>query len=247
MTTPIKISDSESILLSLLRSGTMSSEQYFRETDGSVPERIVQQAIDMTTQEYYAHLEQTTRPDEATLLINEAFIESSKFKFIELPIERLPEVSDLMKRVYTKFNDKDGTEESKKIFIEFTSSEMFKERLKARDEGSTAFNMWVCIDESGDKIIGMLSAYKEYLDCLFVDGDYHNKGIALRLFKIMLEYFNPEVVEVYASLYAVDFYRKLGFVGSDVEVINSGTKVVFMMLNRGDGEGVLEYFMEFGL
>ena len=238
MTKTIKISDSEGVLLALLRSGMMSPQQYYCETNGSVPERIIQQAIDMTEDEYAVYLEQATRPDEITLLINEAFLESSNFIFIELPIERLAEASDLMKRVYIKFNDKDGTEESKQVFIEITSPEFLKERLIARDKGSTDFNMWVCIDEGNDKIVGVLSAFKERLDCLFVDGDYHKKGIALRLFKIMLEYFNPEEVQVYASLYAADFYRKLGFVGDDVEVINYGTKVIMMLYKNSDNAGV---------
>jgi len=209
----------------------LSAEQYYCQTDGSVPEKLVREAIAMTEEEYSVYLEQATRPD---------------FKFTELSIERLPEVSDLMKRVYTKYNDKDGTEESRKVFIEITSPEMFKERLEARDNGSTFYNMWVCIDPLTDKIVGVLSATKELLDCLFVDGDYHNRGIAQKLFKIMLEYFNPEEVEVFASLYAADFYRKLGFVGDDVEVINSGTKVI-MMLYRNSNNAVLEYFMDFSL
>ena len=246
MTKTINLSINEEILLSLLRSGMMSPQQYYLETDGSVPDKIVQRAIAMTEDEYSVYLEQATRPDEAKLLINEAFLASSNFKFIELPIERLPEVSDLMKRVYLRFNDKDGTEASKRVFIEITAPEMFKERLEARDKGSTDFNMWVCIDEACDKIVGVLSATEDLLDCLFVDGDYHNKGIALRLFKIMLEYFNPEQVNVYASLYAADFYRKLGFVGDDVEVINYGTKVI-MMLYKRNAHAVLECFMEFAL
>jgi GNAT superfamily N-acetyltransferase len=171
---------------------------------------------------------------------------SDNFKFIELPIERLAEASDLMKRVYIKFNDKDGTEESRKAFIEITSPKMFTKCIKARDNGSKSFNMWICIDEDTDKIVGVLSAYEERLDCLFVDGDYHNRGIAQRLFKIMLEYFNPDEVEVYASLYAAEFYRKLGFVGNDEQAINYGTKVIMMIYNN-NGYVVSEYFIEVGL
>lgn len=41
MTKTIKISDSEGVLLELLRSGMMTSNQYYRETDGSVLEIIL--------------------------------------------------------------------------------------------------------------------------------------------------------------------------------------------------------------
>jgi hypothetical protein len=98
MAETINLSINEEILLSLLRSGMMSPQQYYLETDGSVPDRIVQRAIAMTEDEYAMYLEQATRPDEAKLLINEAFLASSNFKFIELPIERLGSYRKIFER-----------------------------------------------------------------------------------------------------------------------------------------------------
>ena len=62
MTKHIKLSDAEAILLELLCSRTMPPDQYFRETDGSVLDKIVQEAIAMTKEEYSAYIEQATRP-----------------------------------------------------------------------------------------------------------------------------------------------------------------------------------------
>ena len=62
MTKTVTISNAEAILLELLRSGTMSPSQYVHETDGSVPEEVVQEAIAMTKDEYSVYLEQVSRP-----------------------------------------------------------------------------------------------------------------------------------------------------------------------------------------
>ena len=80
MTKTVNLSNAEAIRLELLRSGTMSPKQYYRETDGSVPKKIVEEAIAMTKDEYAVYLEQAIRSDEETLLINEEFLKTDDFK-----------------------------------------------------------------------------------------------------------------------------------------------------------------------
>jgi len=56
------------------------------------------------------------------------------------------------------------------------------------------------------------------------------------LFKMYLADFNPAAVLVYASLYAQDFYRKLGFIGDEEQVINKGQRVIKMTYQHEGGE-----------
>ena len=160
----------------------------------------------------------------------------NELKFLELKIDRLNEASALMHRIFHEYNAEGCTEESIQIFKRLTSPESFSEFLEARDKIDKFFNMWVCVDTSSDEIVGVLSAYYDMLDNFFVDGRYHRRGIARQLFNMMLEYFNPAVIKVSASLYAVDFYRRLGFTDEKEAVINKGMNVIMMKYHHEGGK-----------
>jgi len=157
-------------------------------------------------------------------------------KFNEIELKRLYEASALMYRVFFEYNSADCTNESIEIFKRLTSPESFRKFLESRNEVKKFFNMWVCIDEENDEIVGVLAAYYDTLDNLFVDKRYHRHGIAKRLFEMMLKYFNPAKIDVSASLYAAPFYRKLGFIGDDEQIINKGMKVIMMTYHHEGGE-----------
>jgi GNAT superfamily N-acetyltransferase len=158
------------------------------------------------------------------------------FGFSELELDRLEEASALMHRAFLRYNAEGCTDESIRVFKNLTSVETFREFLEAREKIEKFFNMWVCIDKDSNEIIGALSAYYDRLDNLFVDERYHKCGIAKRLFEMMLEYFNPAIINVAASLYAAPFYRKIGFADEREEVINKGMKVIMMTYRHEGGE-----------
>jgi len=160
----------------------------------------------------------------------------SNLKFCELEPDRLEEASALMLRTFLEHNADGVPAESVEIFKKLTSVENFGEWLDWKEKLPKFFNMWVCIDEKTNEVVGALSAYYDRLDNLFVDSRYHRKGIAQRLFTIMLEYFNPDEMKVCASLYAQDFYRKLGFVGDEEQIINKGQRVIMMTYHHEGGE-----------
>jgi GNAT superfamily N-acetyltransferase len=145
-----------------------------------------------------------------------------KLKFTEAQPDMLKETSELMQRTFLEHNADELPEVSIEVFKNLTSETTFREGLDWKEKLPKFFGMWVCIDEDTGKIAGALSAYYDRLDNLFVDSRYHRKGIAQSLFKMYLEDFNPAEVLVYASLCAKDFYRKLGFVGNQEQVINRG-------------------------
>ena len=72
----------------------------------------------------------------------------------------------------------------------------------------------VLVAEDGSKIVGMLRGRKERLASLFVHKDYHRRGIGQSL----VEQFEQEslnqgvsLVNVAATLFAVPFYKKMGY------------------------------------
>ena len=72
----------------------------------------------------------------------------------------------------------------------------------------------VLVAEDGSKIVGVLRGRKERLASLFVHKDYHRQGVG----KSLVEQFEGEslkqgvgLIKVAATLYAVPFYKKMGY------------------------------------
>ena len=91
--------------------------------------------------------------------------------------------------------------------------------------------MMVALDE--ERVIGAASVRnRNHLSLLFVDEEYHRRGVGRTLMKKMTEYLKTEAGERYMSLkaspYAVEFYRKLGFHAVTPEEEISGIRVTGM-------------------
>jgi GNAT superfamily N-acetyltransferase len=68
--------------------------------------------------------------------------------------------------------------------------------------------------ENKNEIVGVLRGRKDRLASLFVRKDYHHQGIGRRLvaaFEAKMHAQSITVIRVAATLYAVPFYRKLGY------------------------------------
>ena len=78
----------------------------------------------------------------------------------------------------------------------------------------------------------LLCGTTNHLSLLFVDEEYHHRGVGRSLMGRMCEYLKKEAGERYMSLkaapYAVDFYRKLGFHAVHEEEAFSGIRVTPM-------------------
>ena len=73
-------------------------------------------------------------------------------------------------------------------------------------------------------IVGIIGVRNEtHISLLFVDSEYHKKGIARRLvektFERTYEKYGKREMTVNSSPYAVGFYHKMGFVDTDIEQI----------------------------
>jgi len=67
---------------------------------------------------------------------------------------------------------------------------------------------------AGEKIVGIIRGRKEKIINLFVDGHYHKQGIGRQLvskFELSARQQETKFIKINASLYAVNFYQKLGY------------------------------------
>lgn len=129
-------------------------------------------------------------------------------------------------KTFLKYDSKDYTEEGIRNFFEFiTDDDLYRAFLAG------SYQMMVALDE--ERIIGAASVRNNnHLSLLFVDEDYHNRGVGSTLMNRMCEYLRTEEGERFMSLkaapYAVDFYRKLGFQIVRPEEEYSGIRVTSM-------------------
>ena len=123
-------------------------------------------------------------------------------------------------KTFLKYEAVDYTEEGIRNFHEFITDEhLYKSFRQGR------YQMMVALD--GARIIGAASVRNyNHLSLLFVDEEYHHRGVGRSLMGRMCEYLKKEAGERYMSLkaapYAVDFYRKLGFHAVHAEETFSG-------------------------
>ncbi|MBR5598031.1 MAG: GNAT family N-acetyltransferase [Lachnospiraceae bacterium] len=107
------------------------------------------------------------------------------------------------------FEASDYTDEGIESFRDFISDQWLKKMfLKGQ------YQMFVALDQ--DKIIGFLTIRNEHhISLLFVDKDYHYKGIGKTLVQKVGEYIITEIGVDYMTVdsapYALEFYHKLGF------------------------------------
>ena len=129
------------------------------------------------------------------------------FKIERAKINDIEEISDLVKRIYLKYNSKIDSEEGINNILTFMSKENM--RLRFYIEGAL---MLVARDKN-NKIVGAIELKNfEHISLFFVDDKYFKFGIGKKLFEEVKNILKLEKYSVNASDYALEFYKKLGFV-----------------------------------
>lgn len=129
-------------------------------------------------------------------------------------------------KTFLKYEGKEYSEEGIRNFFEFiTDDDLYVSFLKGD------YQMMVALEE--ERVIGAASVRNyNHLSLLFVDEEYHHRGVGSRLMMRMCDYLKREAGEKYVSLYAapcaVNFYRKLGFRIVRPEGEYSGVRVISM-------------------
>jgi ribosomal protein S18 acetylase RimI-like enzyme len=117
-----------------------------------------------------------------------------------------PDVCRLVIATFKEFVAGDFTKNGIRQFIEDQTIEKQLNRLQTMD-------VFVALDV--DKIVGMIEGNgRDKITRLFIDKNYHRKGVGRQLTKKIEDIYKAMEVKklrVFSSLYAVEFYRKMGF------------------------------------
>jgi ribosomal protein S18 acetylase RimI-like enzyme len=151
--------------------------------------------------------------------------------FREMRAEDADGVVDLVTQTFNAFIAPGYSTEGVQHFLSGMKSERL---LQLAQEGDLFL-----VAEIGDKIVGVISIrisdHINHIRLLFVDGEYHRRGIARQLLEKALEIrrgCDPTISEitVKSSPYALPIYGKLGFHQLGPERVENGMRFTPMVL-----------------
>jgi len=145
----------------------------------------------------------------------------NNYTYDELDIDRLYETLVMVRDVFMEFEAPDYSEEGIDEFLRFLEPDDILDKLIKND-----LRIWTC-DFEGETV-GMIAACDNHINLLFVKGTHHRKGIARQLVDIMIGFYKPAELTVNSSPYAVEAYKRMGFIETDVEQIVSGIRFIPM-------------------
>lgn len=130
-------------------------------------------------------------------------------------------------KTFLEFEANEYSKEGVEHFLNFISSnELYKMFLIGE------YIMYVAKDSTNDKIIGVASLRScNHVSLLFVDRDYHKKGVGKALLQNLQNGLKDNLrLTVNAAPYAVGFYHKLGFMDTKEEQLTDGIRYTPMTL-----------------
>lgn len=139
------------------------------------------------------------------------------------------EVANLAMETFKRYNGSDFYDKDAiaNTLAYFDPTKNNKQRLL--EKFSKKFIFYVAVEE--DKIVGMINGVPNRISSLFVDGAQHRKGVGKELFNSFefeaIEY-GSNRISIEASLYAVNFYEKMGFDKTTGIINHMGLKVYKM-------------------
>jgi len=144
-------------------------------------------------------------------------ITENQYSYKEITQDRLYETLIMVRDVFMEFEAPEYSEEGIEEFLRFLEPDEITDKLI-----NNILRIWIC--DFKDNVVGMIAACDNHINLLFVDGKHHRRGIAKQLLKIMIDYFKPGEITVNSSPYAVEAYRRMGFIEIDTEQIVSGIR-----------------------
>ena len=127
---------------------------------------------------------------------------------------------ELAYKVFLKYEAMEYGEEGISSFAEFITDEALKKMFLIGE-----YLLLVALD--GEKIVGLISLRSgNHISLLFVDEEYHRRGIGSALVQSLQEYLlkntRYEKMTVFASPYGVPFYHRIGFRDTGKETKRDG-------------------------
>ncbi len=137
----------------------------------------------------------------------------------------LQEALDLVWRVFLEFEAPDYSQQGVESFKRFIEIEQIQELIERRE-----LKFWGAYKV--DQLVGVIVIKLDsHVSMLFVDPDFHRKGIGSRLFQVA---FGEQAgkITVNASPYAIEFYHRLGFQDKSAEQIVDGIRFTPMKMEQ---------------
>jgi GNAT superfamily N-acetyltransferase len=135
--------------------------------------------------------------------------------------DNLQEALELVWKVFLQFEAPEYCEEGISEFHDFIQEESVRQKL-LNDE----LFLWASYE--GDRIVGVIAVRPPFhISLLFVDPQFHRRGIARSLFETVLEIGKSDgyrEITVNSSPYAEKIYRRLGFANTDSEQTVNGIR-----------------------
>ncbi len=143
--------------------------------------------------------------------------------------EDLPAALQLVWTVFSRFEAPEYTQEGIDVFRAFIDLDTV---TRMADAGVLRF--WGAYEEN--RVIGVIAMRGlSHISLLFVDSDYHRKGVARALFeevRTLTESKDVHEFTVNSSPYAVGFYQKIGFHALSPELEKQGIRYTPMVCQR---------------
>ena len=135
------------------------------------------------------------------------------------PVDWEPSM-ELAFRVFLKYEAMEYGPEGIRNFAEFVTDETVKQLFL---QGN--YLLFVAVE--GEKIIGLISLRSgNHISLLFVDEEYHRRGVGTALIKYLQSYMlfhtKQQKMTVNAAPYGIPFYHKIGFRDTGMETKKDG-------------------------
>ncbi|MEI0581348.1 GNAT family N-acetyltransferase [Brachyspira pilosicoli] len=135
-------------------------------------------------------------------------INNNNFEIKKAQTEDLHEISNLAKKIYLKYNSSLDTDEGKSNILTFINYDNIL--MRTYIDGSLILK---AIDIKKNAIIGFIEIRNyNHISLLFIDDEYFRLGLGKELFEKVKDIIKSDKYSVNSSDYAVEFYKKLGFV-----------------------------------
>ena len=133
---------------------------------------------------------------------------NNNFEIKKAQIEDLEEISNLAKKIYLKYNSSLDTDEGINNILTFINYDNLL--MRTYIDGSLILK---AMDIKKNTIIGFIEIRNyNHISLLFVDDKYFRLGLGKELFERAKDIMPSDKYSVNSSDYAVEFYKKLGFV-----------------------------------
>jgi len=146
---------------------------------------------------------------------------------MEITIEKInsenrEKALSLVLAVFMQYESPDYSEKGIETFVNFVNNKESIDGLEIHG----AF--------TSNEIVGVIATRNQgnHIALFFVNGEHHKKGIGRKLFKTILEKSTGQKITVNSSPYAVEVYKKLGFVSDSEEKLTDGIRFTPMTYTK---------------